>query len=324
MKKSIFHFKSSELGFGSKNFEGQSRFLNKDGTINIKRKGKNILENFDIFHFMINVKWKYFFLLVLISYLIINCIFASIYYYLGSENFGNLTASNSLEKFEELFFFSAQTLTTVGYGYVYPHSASVSTVAAIESMLGLLGFALATGILYGRFSKPKASVLYSENMILAPYKDQTALMFRIVNPKQNELVEIEAQLIVSMLNLETNSRVFLTLNLERTKISFLSLNWTIVHPIDDSSPFFEMSKEDIIKSNPEFLVMIKAMNDTYSQVVYSRSSYKAEEMVFGAKFKPMLPVPDKKGMPVLDITSINDFDLVEIPAFKQKAVISEN
>lgn len=324
MKKSIFHFKSSELGFGSKNFEGQSRFLNKDGTVNIKRKGKNILQNFDIFHFMINVKWKYFFLLVLISYLIINCIFAFIYYFLGAENFGNLTASNPLEKFQELFFFSAQTLTTVGYGYVYPHSASVSTVAAIESMLGLLGFALATGILYGRFSKPKASVLYSENMLLAPYKEQTALMFRIVNPKQNELVEIEAQLIVSMLNPETNSRVFLTLNLERSKISFLSLNWTIVHPIDDTSPFFDFSEEDILKSKPEFLVLIKAMNDTYSQVVYSRSSYKAQEMVFGAKFKPMLPVSDKKGMPVLDITTINDFDLVEIPAFKQKAIISKN
>lgn len=108
MKKSIFQFKSSELGFGSKNFEGQGRFLNKDGTINIKRKGKNMLENFDVFHFMINVKWRYFFLLVLISYLFINCIFASIYYYLGAENFGNLSATNSFEKFQELFFFSAQ------------------------------------------------------------------------------------------------------------------------------------------------------------------------------------------------------------------------
>lgn len=137
-------------------------------------------------------------------------------------------------------------------------------------------------------------------------------------------MEIEAQLIVSMLNLETNSRVFLTLNLERQKISFLSLNWTIVHSIDENSPFFDLNKEDIIKTNPEFLVMIKAMNDTYSQVVYSRSSYKPEELVFGAKFKPMLPVPHKNGMPVLDITSLNDFDLVELPSIKQKAIITEN
>ncbi|MBK6836617.1 MAG: hypothetical protein IPG89_21130 [Bacteroidetes bacterium] len=107
-------------------------------------------------------------------------------------------------------------------------------------------------------------------------------------------------------------------------MSFLSLNWTIVHPIDENSPFFDMNNEEIIKSKPEFLVLIKAMNDTYSQVVHTRSSYKADEMVFGAKFKPMLPVPDKKGMPVLDITSLNDFDLVELPSIKQKAIITEN
>lgn len=324
MKKSIFQFKSNEIGFGNKNLEGQGRFLNKNGTVNIRRKGKNFLSHFDIFHFMINVKWKYFFLIVVFSYLVINCIFAAIYYSLGPENFGNLSSTDTFDKFEDLFFFSAQTLTTVGYGYIYPRTASVSTVAAIESMLGLLGFALATGILYGRFSKPKATVLYSNNMLLSPFKEQTALMFRIVNPKQNELVEIEAQVIVSMLNLETNSRVFLTLNLERNKISLLPFNWTIVHPIDDTSPFYELSKEDIIKTKPEFIVIIKAINDTYSQTVYSRSSYKADELVFGAKFKPMPPIPDKNGMPVLDITTLNDFDLVQLPSFSQKAVSSEN
>lgn len=324
MKKSIFSFKSSELGFGNKNIEGQTRFLNKDGSVNIRRKGKNILENFDVFHFMINVRWSYFFFLVILSYLIVNAIFASIYYYLGAENFGNLNALTSIEKFEELFFFSAQTLTTVGYGYVYPHSASVSTVAAIESLLGLLIFALATGILYGRFSKPKASILYSENMLLSPYKDISALMFRVANSKQNELVEIEAQLIVSMLNLETNSRVFLSLNLERNKISFLALNWTIVHPIDESSPFWEMTPEEIKNTKPEFLVLLKAMNDTYSQTVYSRSSYKAEEIAFGAKFKPMIPTPDRKGKSILDITGLSDYNKVELPNIEQKVSAIKN
>ncbi|MDP2385655.1 MAG: ion channel [Bacteroidota bacterium] len=320
MKKSIFSRNSNELGFGSKNVSGRNRFLNKDGKVNIRRKGKNFMESFDVYHTLTNMSWIRFLILITSCYVIVNLLFASIYYYLGAESFGNIDTSDPVRSFEGLFFFSAQTLTTVGYGYVYPKTSAVSTVAAIESLLGLLSFALATGVLYGRFSKPNATILYSEKMIVAPYRGITGLMFRIANPKRNELIEIEAQVTISMINPDTNSRIFLPLPLELSKINFLSINWTVVHPIDESSPVYGMSLDDMIAADVELIIMIKAMNDTYSQTVYSRSSYKADELVFGAKFKPFNINNTKGGKTIVDITALSDYDLVDLPELK----ITEN
>ncbi|HEY1040663.1 MAG TPA: ion channel [Bacteroidia bacterium] len=316
MKKNIFSRSSNELGFGSKNVSGRNRFLNKDGKINIHRKGKNAFESFDWYHTLTNMSWSRFFLMIIINYIAVNLIFASIYYYLGADSFGNIELSDPVKSFEDLFFFSAQTLTTVGYGYVYPKTPAVSTVAAIESLIGLLIFAIATGVLYGRFSKPNATILYSNKILVAPYKGITGLMFRIANPKRNELIEIEAQVTLSMTNPETNSRIFLQLPLELSKINFLSINWTVVHPIDESSPLYGMSQQDLLGSDAEFIIMIKAMNDTYSQTVYSRSSYVSNEIVYGAKFKPFTITPGKDGKTIVDITALSEYELVELPVLK--------
>jgi inward rectifier potassium channel len=274
------------------------------------------MESFDIYHTLINMSWTRFLILVTCSYIVVNIIFAMIYYFLGPASFGNLELADPVKSYEDLFFFSAQTLTTVGYGYVYPKTASVSTVAAIESLLGLLGFALATGILYGRFSKPNATVLYSDKILISPYRGITGLMFRIANPKRNELIEIEAQVTVSMINPETNTRIFLQLPLELNKINFLSINWTVVHPINEDSPLFGLNYEELMTSEAEFMIMIKAVNDTYSQTVYSRSSYITNEIVYGAKFRPFDIQPDDKGKTIVDITRLSDYEKVELPILK--------
>lgn len=313
MKKNILNRNTNELGFGSKNVSGSNRLVNKNGKVNIHRKGKNFLESFDVYHTLINMSWTRFLLLVFTSYFIVNITFASVYFFIGPEKFGNIDLSSTYKSFLDLFFFSAQTLTTVGYGYVYPASPASSTVAAIESMLGLLSFAIATGVLYGRFSRPNATILYSENMLVSPYKDITGLMFRIANPKRNELIEIEAQVTVSMINPETGARMFMQLPLELSKINFLSINWTIVHPINDSSPFFGMNHEEILATDAEFLIMIKAVNDTYSQIVYSRSGYKADEIVYGAKFVPFEINNTKGGKTIVDITKLSDYNKAELP-----------
>lgn len=240
----------------------------------------------------------------------VNTIFASIYFTLGPEHFGGILGAGSFDKFLDLFFFSAQTLTTVGYGHVYPASNAISSVAAIESLTGLMGFALATGILYGRFSRPKAELLYSENVLISPYKDMTGLMFRVANTKQNELIEIEANVVISYSNLETNKREFIGLALERNKINFLTLSWTIVHPIDEKSPIFNVSLDELKKQDVELIILIKAINDTYSQTVYSRKSYKGENFVEKAKFVPVKPDTSKDRKIVISLTDIHKFDIV--------------
>jgi inward rectifier potassium channel len=275
------------FGFGSKDFHQRTRFLNKDGTVNIRRLDVDFLRRIDVYHSLITMSWKRFILMVLFGYLTANLIFAGLYYWAGPQNFGNLSHHDKLHEFLELFFFSAQTLTTVGYGFIYPKSTMVSSIAAMESMAGLLSFALATGILYGRFSRPQAHIRYSRHCVIAPYDDITGFMFRMANTTQNELIETEVKVILVMNDLKTNQRVFLPLPLETEKISFMALSWTIVHPIDDKSPMYKLTKEELEKADAEIMILFKAINDTYSDTVYSRTSYKAHELIMNAKFKPL-------------------------------------
>jgi inward rectifier potassium channel len=183
-------------------------------------------------------------------------------------------------------------------------------------MFGLLSFALATGILYGRFSRPKAEIIYSKKMVMAPYRGISGLMFRIANGKQNELIELEAQVILSMNNPENGSRIFQALDLERNKLSFLALTWTIVHPVDEKSLLIGLNQEDLISRDAELLITIKAINDTYSQTVYSRSSYKADEILWGSKFSAIQTKPDTRGKLELNLTHVDSIEAAPLPVYE--------
>jgi inward rectifier potassium channel len=278
--------KSKELGFGS-NAKGKSaRFVNKDGTFNVKRKGLTLVQNLHIYHALIEMSWTKFAMVTLSFYTLINLIFAFLYVLVGVEHLVGIIGESFVEKFWEAFFFSAQTLTTVGYGRISPAGFTASMIAAMESMIGLMGFALITGILYGRFSRPTAKIIFSENAIVAPYKGINALEFRIVNQRKNQLIEVEVQVLLSMNKLIDGQRkgVFLDLPLEAKKVNFFPLPWTIVHPIDENSPIYKFSSQDLIDADAEIIIMVKAYDDSFSQNIYKRYSYTANEILWGAKF----------------------------------------
>ncbi|MBS1652431.1 MAG: hypothetical protein JSU07_10510 [Bacteroidetes bacterium] len=295
------------LGFGTKNFNKQTRFLNKNGSVNVKRLDGDFLGRIDFYHSLITMKWRNFVLLVLSCYFITNLFFAALYYWAGTEHFGNLAGVDEPQKFIELFFFSAQTLTTVGYGYIYPKSTLVSAIAAVESMTGLLAFAIATGVLYGKFSRPQTHVRYSKHCLISPYENITGFMFRIANTTQNELIETEVKVTLTMNDLKTQERLFLQLPLEIDKIGFMPLSWTIVHPINEDSPIYNFTKQDFINAEAEFIIMFKAINDTYSQNVYSRTSYKANEIIMNAKFKP-LKRTQRGNKITIDLRKLNEIE----------------
>ncbi|MGZ3901794.1 MAG: ion channel [Bacteroidia bacterium] len=300
--------KSPELGFGQKNYNKAVRFINRDGSINIRRTGLGMWGNFDIYHWFITTSKTKLIFVIITSYIITNILFASTYYLIGPENFGGLETQSELHKFMSLFFFSAQTLTTVGYGHIFPRGFAASAVSAIESLMGLLGFALATGILFGRFSRPKADLMYSEKALIAPYMGITGLMFRITNKMQYELIECEASLTLGYNDPETKKREFETLKLEINRINFLTLSWTIVHPIDDESPIKGLTIQDLLERDAELIILIKAINDTFSQNVHSRYSYKANEMVERAKFKPLKQEANKDGKIMIQVNDINVYE----------------
>lgn len=299
---------SAEIGFGTKNYNESVRFLNQDGTVNVKRKVSDKHIGFDLYHWLLGITWMQFFVLVFVSYVVVNTLFAIVYFLIGADTFGGMDVGSGSEKFYQLFFFSAQTLTTVGYGHIFPNSVFTSTVSSIESMLGLMGFALVTGILYGRFSKPKADLQYSNEAVVAPYKDITGYMFRVANKKQNELIETECQVILAINNQETAKRDFHFLDLERSKINLLPLTWTVVHPIDDKSPMYGLTENDLKQRDAEFIILIKSITDTYFQTVYSRMSYKATEIVWNAKFVPIKQMPHKDGSISINLQEIHSYN----------------
>ncbi|MDX2171763.1 MAG: ion channel [Bacteroidota bacterium] len=310
---SLFNNKTKnkpELGFGTKNYNKSIRFINNDGTVNVKRRGLGWLKNTDLYHWLINVRLSKLILVIILGYTLVNFIFATIYYLIGVDGFGGIDYKEGINGYFSLFFFSAQTLTTLGYGHMYPISNAASTVAAFESLLGLMSFALATGILFGRFSRPKADLLYSKNILISPYEGITGLMFRITNKMQYELIECEAMISISYNDPETKKREFDQLKLEVSRVSFLALSWTIVHPIDDNSPIKNWTLKDIQDRDTEFMILIKAINDTFSQTVYSRYSYKADDLVENAKFKRLQQDADKNGKITISVTDIHIFDRI--------------
>lgn len=296
------------MGFGNK-ANNSGRLLNRDGSFNLKRKGQSFAESFSLYHWLIRISWFNFIVTVLFFYLGLNLLYASVYFALGVDTHLMGAITNTVyDKFMEAFFFSAQTLTTVGYGRISPIGFVSSFIASIEALSGLLSFAVVTGILYGRFSKPTAKILFSTNAIFAPYREMNAFMFRIVNGRSNQLIEIEVQLTLSYTTIENNisQRRYVPLKLERDKINFFPLPWTLVHAIDNNSPLEGMNIKDLELADAEFFIIIKAFDDTFSQIVYARGSYKYNELLSGVKFIPNFS-HDANGETVLYLDKLNDY-----------------
>lgn len=276
---------NDDLGLGIRT--GPGRGVNKDGTFNVRRVGLPLFRSYELYHHLITMGGFWFLALLFVGFLVTNILFAAIYLGIGMEHFVRSGGAGRLDRMLDAFFFSAQTLTTVGYGHVSPDSHLVSAVAAFESLLGLLSFALATGLLYGRFSRPHAKIRFSQQGLVAPYQGGTGFMFRFVNLRSNQLIEVEATVVLSYLDGESNTRRFITLALERKRINLFPTSWTVVHPIDETSPLFGLTDEDLRQAQAEFIVLIKAFDDTFSQSIYQRTSYIATEVAWGVRFKPM-------------------------------------
>ncbi len=298
-----------DLGFGKIPTSNNQRVLNRDGSSNIIRLGLPRFRTHEAYNSLIAMSWIKFWIMIFAAYLIINTFFALIYVSLGIENLEGTRGTTQIGFFFDAFFFSAQTISTVGYGHISPKGFATSAVAAFESMMGLLAFAMATGLLYGRFSKPSAKILYSKNLLVAPYLNGKAFMFRLANLRSNNLTEIEVQVLLAI-NADENGkkiRRFVQLELERSKIALMSLSWTIVHPLDDKSPLYNISKTQLKDSDAEFIILIKAFDDTFSQTVHSRTSYKPDEIVWDAKFVSIIG-KDENGVSTLNYAGIHDYE----------------
>jgi inward rectifier potassium channel len=304
----------NNTGFGTNSQNYGGRFINKNGNANIQKVGIGFLEGISWYHTMLKIpRWKFFFIIILF-YFIVNLFFASIYMLIGVENLKGVSSISKIDKFGEAFFFSIQTFTTVGYGHISPSGFLASFVAAVEALSGLLSFAIATGLFYGRFSKPNAYIKFSENALIAPYKEGTALMMRLAPHKNTNLTDAEAFVTLGILIDENGvvSNKFYNLPLEMSKINSLTLSWTLVHPIDEESPLFNLNQSDYKNTIGEILVYIKTFDDMYSSTVAKRTSYTFDEVVYGAKFTSMYSKNQSNTKTVLHLENLNSFTHIKI------------
>lgn len=311
----------TDLGLGSKVADLNQRIITKEGRFNIERRGIPFLKSFSFYHYLISISWLKFCTLILAAFIIINVIFALLYLAGGVENFEGIETTDTFDRFVNEFFFSTQTFTTVGYGRINPVGVYSNIISSIESLGGLLSLALATGLLYGRFSRPYAKILYSEKAIVSPFRDTNAFQFRIANQRENhDMIDVEIEVILS--KVENDSRRFFNLKLEYKKISFFTASWTVNHIIDEESPMFGMTENDLKDADCEFLILLKGFDDTFAQYVNSRFSYRYDEIVWGAKFKNIYgKAKDGRGMVELDrISELEKAELnnnKEIPEFPE-------
>jgi inward rectifier potassium channel len=286
------------------------RSINKDGSFNVSRRG-GTWRDFHPYLQTLSMSWPQFFVTILGGYLTINFLFALVYFALGPGQLKGADGASELDRFLNDFFFSTHTLTTVGYGNIVPATIIANVVVSLEAIAGLMSVALGTGLLFGRFSRPSAKIGFSEHILMAPYQDQSSLQFRIANLRPNVLMELEANLVLMTVEGPPGKlkRRFEPLKLERDKIYFLALTWTIVHPLDESSPLFGKTAEDLERLQAEFVVLIKAFDDTFSQVVHTRYSYRYDEVTWQAKFEPAFEI-DSKGDMVLNLDRVGSHALL--------------
>ncbi len=306
---------ADNTGFGS-NSSNSGRFFDRTtGGANVSKQGVSRLNRYSWYHTLLGMKRGKFLTLLLLIYISINLVFAGIYYMIGVRHLAGIERSYNLKEFSEVFFFSTQTFTTVGYGRISPTGFMTSAVATFEAFLGLLSFAIATGLFYGRFSRPQAFLKFSDHALVSPYREGVALMFRMAPFKNNLLSEGEVKLTLGMRVEENGKPVnkFYNLDTEISKVNTLSLSWTVVHPINEKSPLYGFTEQDLKATDMELMVFVKAFDEVFSNTVVSRWSYVTAEMVWGARFNLMYHPSEDQTRTILDISRINDYTPVVLP-----------
>ncbi len=298
-----------DLGLGDKVIaENRTRFINKDGSFNVHRKGIFDRGNFSPYHAVLSASWLRFNLGILGYYIVANFIFSILYFMSGKNAFPDISTLDATHRFGQLFFYSVQIITTLGTSPLHPANTAAEVVLSIEAMVGLLGFALAASLLFARFSNPAVKILFSEKAVIAPYQGITGFMFRIINGRSSEMVNVEANVTVSM-NGEDGKRHVHRLVLERDSVLVFPLNWTIVHPINKKSPIYGLTAKELADRETEFLISLTATDQDLSKVVFVRSSYTFSEVLYEVKFVNILET-DANGTVVVDPARVSEIEKI--------------
>lgn len=265
------------------------RALNKDGTDNINRSGLKYNWR-DAYHLLLSMSWTRFFANTLGIYFSINLMFSLIYYTIGPDGFNGLLDRVGAKFYEECFFFSIQTFSTIGYGRVSPLSLPANIAVSIEAFFGMLSVAVMSGLLFARFSRPTAKIRFSQKALITDHRGQKSFIFRLANARLNQIAEATLSVTVLVNYIDQHGRLRLQhdLPLVRSRSLMFSASWTAVHVIDEKSPFFNKSIDDLRELDAEIIVSVIGHDGTFGDTIHARYSYMWNEIELNRQFVDIL------------------------------------
>ena len=258
----------------------------------------------DLYHDLLVSSWPRLFAFLALFYVAANAFFAVAY----------LAVPGSIENarpgsFVDAFFFSVQTMATIGYGKLVPGTLWANALVTLEALFGLLGIAMVTGLMFAKFSRPTARVLFSRRAVVAPFDGTPSLMFRMANARSNNNI-VEAQVHVVLARNEMTSegqamRRFHDLDLSRRQSALFTLSWTAIHPISERSPLRDATPASLVAADAEIIVSLLGFDEHFSQTVHARHFYAAEDIVWNARLADILPSLRRGGRRI-DLTRFHD------------------
>ncbi len=299
----------TNTGFGDNPDHENWDIFDEDGNPNVKKVGMSRQNMFSLYHYLVTISWPRFFSLTLLYYVVINLLFAALYYAINPQGIG-MEAEPDIPVFWNLFFFSTHTLTTVGYGTVHPQGLWMNIIASFEMYWGLLNFAIMAGLVYGKFSIPKAFVKFSDKVLVELGKNDEvdSIMFRLIPYKQKAIFS-DANIYILLMTrqlVDGKERYrFYPMDSEMSSIKSLALNWTIVHRVDGDSPLVNFKKEQMKEDIYQIIVYFSAYDEFYANSVKKRKVYTAENVEFNEIFAPMYRARSNGGT-LLELNKLND------------------
>ena len=257
----------------------------------------------DLYHWLLNISWLLFLALIVLAYLAINCLFA-LAYLIGSNNIENAQPGSFLDAFS----FSVQTMATIGYGAMYPSNLYAHILVTIEVFVGLMAVAMSTGLMFARFSRPTARIIFSSVAVICPYNGIPTLMFRTANQRGNFIVEAQVRVTLMYSQISEEGHFFrrlYDLQLVRSETPTFSLTWTVMHPIDETSPLHGSLDQILSQGDTRLVVTLTGLDETVAQTVHAHRYYYPEEIFPDHSFVDIL-IPHKSGKNYIDYRHFND------------------
>jgi len=239
----------------------------------------------DLYHRLLTAPWPLLLLIVAALFITANLAFALLYFLDGG--IGGARRGS----FADAFFFSVQTMATIGYGSMWPASNLANLMVAAEALIGLIGLATVTGLVFAKFSRPTARVRFSRWAIIAPRDGVPCLMFRMANLRGNQIVEAEIHVALTRDEVTAEGetmRRFHDLRLSRTRNPIFLMSWSAIHPIDEQSVLFGQTRQSLAASSAEIVVSLTGIDESFSQTIHARHMYRLEDIVWGARFADII------------------------------------